>query len=183
MKKTFRISLLLILVLTTFDSFGQTKDTSKKDNLVVYGDGFMFSVKEPTGWIGDIDVAKEYSANIVFYKTKSDLKSVGTLIQAYNFGKQDEKTEKDLEYDVKGYQDKYKSLKQQDLVVNHKDYKCFSKLVYVEGSFYQYIVYVNPGSKYKSGVSIAMNISKRQATEEELNAFKQIVASLIMFKG
>ena len=38
-------------------------------------------------------------------------------------------------------------------------------------------------SKYKSGISVAMNISRRAATDEELNAFKETIASLIMFKG
>jgi len=183
MKQISRIILLLILFLTSLDSFEQTKKAPKKDNLVVYGEKFMFSVKEPSGWIGDIDIAKEYSANIVFYKTLSDLKNGGALIQVYNFKKTDEKTENDLEYDIKEYKDENKNLKQQNLVVYHKEYKCFSKLVYVDKNFYQYIVYVNPGSKYKSGVSIAMNISKRQATEEELSAFKLIIASIIMMKG
>jgi len=37
-------------------------------SLIVYGDGFMFSVKEPDGWNGDTDKAAEYYANIVFNK-------------------------------------------------------------------------------------------------------------------
>jgi hypothetical protein len=183
MKKAFKILTLFIIGLTSINSFAQTSDTSKMDNLMIYGDGFMFSVKEPVGWTGDIDIAKDYYSNIVFYTSKDDIKKGGALIQVYSFSKQDEKTEKDLEYDIKSYKDKYKNLKQQDFLVFHKDYKCFSKLAYVDKDFYQYTVYVNPGPKFKTGVSNAMNISKRPANEQELQAFRQIISSLIMLKG
>lgn len=180
---TKKFYFLLLFGLTTVGIFGQLADTTKMNSLMVYGDDFMFSVKEPDGWIGDIDNAKQYYSNIIFYKSKEDLDKGGALIQVYNFHKQDEKTEKDLEYDIKSYKDKYKNLKQQDLVVGHKEYKCYSKTVYVENDFYQYTVYVNTGTKYKSGISVSMNISRKPATEYELKAFKEIIASLTMFKG
>ena len=37
-------------------SFSQSKDSS----LVVFGDGFSFSITEPGGWKGDIEHAKKY---------------------------------------------------------------------------------------------------------------------------
>jgi hypothetical protein len=181
MAKQFYFSLLFVLA--TIKIFGQVTDTTKINSLMVYGENFMFSVKEPDGWIGDIDNARQYYSNIIFYKSKEDLNKGGALIQVYNFNKQDEKTEKDLEYDIKSYKKDYSELKQQDLAVSHKEYKCYSKTIYVENDFYQYIVYVNPGTNFKSGISVSMNTSKRPATEDELKAFKEIIASLIMFKG
>ena len=53
----------------------------------------------------------------------------------------------------------------------------------MKDEFYQYTVYVNPGTKYKSGLSVGMNISKRAATEEELKKFREIISSLLMLKG
>ena len=183
MKHFIKLFLFLALGPLTFNCYGQTSDTAKMSSLVVYGDEFMFSVHEPDGWKGDIDNAKDYYANIIFYKSKEDIDNGGALIQVFNFNKQDEKTENDLQSDIKTYIDKYKDLKQQDFSVTHKEYKCYSKLVYVENAVYQYIVYLNPGKKYKSGLSVAMNISKRPATEEELKAFREIIPSLIMLKG
>jgi len=183
MKHSGKLTLLLIFIMLSAQSIAQKSDTAKMSSLMVYGDNFMFSVKEPDGWTGDIDNAAKYDANIIFYKSKSDVEQGGALVQVYNFKKQDEKTEDDLKYDVKHYEKKYSNLKQQDLVVTHQDYKCYAKLVYVKDQFYQYIVYVNPGAKYKSGISVAMNISKRAATADELKAFTEIIASLTMFKG
>lgn len=156
---------------------------AKMNSLLVYGDGFMFSVKEPDGWEGNTEIAKKYSANIIFYMKTDAIKKAGALIQVYSFGKQDEKTENDLAYDIKEYKDKYKNLKSQVLLVSHKEYKCFSATVFVANDFYQYTAYINPGIKFKRGLSVAMNIPKRPATEGELKAFREIIASLIMLKG
>jgi len=183
MKRLTTLILFFFFGLTSLNTFGQTSDTSKWKNLIVYGKDFSFGVKEPEGWKGDIDHAADYNSNIIFYKSKEDLDNGGALVQVYNFSKQDEKTEEDLKYDIKSYEDKYQDLKKEDLKVSHKEYKCYSKMVYVKNKFYQYTVYVNPGVKYKSGVSVAMNISKRPATEDELKAFREIIASLVMLKG
>ena len=183
MKKLLKILVLFVFGLTTMTCFGQTKDTSKMDVLMVYGDSFIFSVKEPDGWTGDTKIAHKYYSNIVFYKSIADFNKGGALVQVYNFKKHDEQTENDLIYDINGYKKKYTNLIEQELIVGHKDYKCFSKVIYVPDKFYQYIVYVNPGQKYKSGISISMNISKREATEEELKAFREIISSLVMMKG
>jgi hypothetical protein len=182
MKYFITTSLFFFLTLSIFIVNGQTSDTAMT-NLLVYGDNFMFSVNEPHGWKGDIDNAAKYYSNIIFYKSQTDLDNGGALIQIYNFEKKDEKTEKDLAYDINEYKNKYKNLKQQELIISHKEYNCYSKTVYSDNEFYQYIVYVNPGTKYKIGLSVAMNTSKRPATEDELNAFRNIIASLIMLKG
>ncbi len=175
--------LTIAFALSTFFVHAQDKQPPKMDNIVVYGEGFEFAVKEPVGWIGDMDNAEQFQANLIFYKSKEDLANGGAIVQLTIFKKQDEKTEDDLAYDIEGYQKEYKDLKQQDISISHKEYKCYSKLVYAEGKFYQYLVYINCGVKFKKGISVAMNISKRQASEEELKTFRDIIASLVMLIG
>ena len=164
-----RLFLFILLLTGTghLKSHGQVIDTAKLSSLMVYGDGFNFAVKEPEGWMGDTENAKKYHANVLVYKSKEDVAAGGPLIQVLVFTKTDEKTEQDLEYDVKSYKDKYEKLEQQNLSVKHLSYKCFAKTVFVKNDFYQYIVYVNPGATFKTGLSVAMNVSKRPATSEE----------------
>jgi len=183
MKTCKNLFLLLIIGLNTFTICGQTNDNEKMSGLIIYGDGFMFSVDEPDGWKGDIENANEYFSNVIFFKSDEGLKNAIALIQVSIFTKHDEKTEKDLRFDVETYKQKYTNLKQQDFSVTHVEYKCYSKLMYVEEEFYQYTVYINPGTKFKSGLSVAMNIPKRPATENELKTFQQIITSLKMLKG
>jgi hypothetical protein len=169
-----KFSLLFLVLFFSLLSFSQTNESS----LLVYGEGFSFTIKEPKGWIGDIENAKEYGANIIFYKDKTDLKNGGAIVQVLGFTKQDEQTNKDLEADVESYKKEYPKAKLQDFEAKHKDYKTFSKLVYVDKKFYQYIVYINGGKKYINGFSVAMNISNRQATQEELQSYLNIISSL-----
>lgn len=151
----------------------------KAESLIIYGEGFSFSVSEPKGWHGDIDLAKTYHANVVFYPEGTD-PSAAPLVQVALFHKQDEKTADDLAYDVKSYEDRYPGLHTEEFHVDHKDYGVFSKLVWVKDDFYQYIAYVNAGKEFSSGFSVAMNIPKRPATEAELKAYREIIASLWM---
>ena len=147
--------------------------------LIVYGEGFSFSVHEPEGWVGDIDKAAAYHANIIFYPEGGDPEKV-PLVQVALFHKQDEKTADDLAYDVKSYEQQYHDLQKEDFRVDHKEYRVFSKLVFVKKEFYQYIAYVNAGEKFLNGFSIGMNIAKRPATDEEMKAYREIIASLWM---
>lgn len=59
------ILLLTLFLLPLYLLTGEASRIEKKlDALLVYGEGFVFSVKEPAGWVGDIEDAKQYSANI-----------------------------------------------------------------------------------------------------------------------
>jgi len=177
------LSLLTILqIIFVLSIKANTMDSTKANNLIVYGDGFTFEVKEPDGWKGDIENAAKYSSNIIFYNTAEGLDKSEVLVQMLVFEKQDENTIEDLMYDVNTYKQKYHNLKQKDFVSIHKEYKCYSKLVYVENEFYQYIVYINPGKKYKNGISITMNIDKREATKNEIQAFNKVIESLLVIK-
>lgn len=153
------------------------------DNLIISGEGFSYSVKEPQDWIADTDNAPKYESNIVFYNNEKELKNGGALIQVYAFSKQDENTIEDLKYDIASYKKQYPALKEQNFETSHKEYKTFSKLVYVDKKFFQYITYINPGDKFHKGISMAMHIENRPATENELAAYRQIVNSVIMLIG
>lgn len=183
MKKVFDILTLFMIGLTSINSFAQTTGALKKGEFMVSGEGFLFSLKEPAGWIGDKAIAKEHFSDIVFYTNKDDIKKDGTLIQVYSFDKKDERTELDLEGAILDYKDVYENLQQKDFLVAHKTYKCFSKLAYMDKHFYLYTVYVNPGPKFKTGVVVEMHLLERPANEQELQAFRQIIASIIMLKG
>jgi hypothetical protein len=151
----------------------------KMKDLVVYGEGFTFSVREPDAWQGDTDKAAAYHANILFYPKDQDPEKA-PLVQVALFSKKDERTAEDLAYDVKTYKGQYADLQEEELKTGHQDYNTYSKLVYVKGKFHQYITYVNAGERYKSGFSVAMNVQGRAATNEELAAYRAIIASLWM---
>jgi hypothetical protein len=69
--KRFWVFLVVLLCLLT-PSFAQRK----LDQLLVYGENFTFSVKEPPGWNGDTTNAESFQCNVVLHENSqpTDLK-------------------------------------------------------------------------------------------------------------
>lgn len=176
-----KIILILLLLINTVLLFGQKKDSA--DNIIIYGDSFLFSIHEPLGWKGDVENAKSHNANIIFYKQTENVKKGGTFVQVLTYKKQDEEVNKDLEYETNNMKEKNHDLKIQIVEANNKNqYACFAKLIYVENLFYLYTAYINPGNKFHNAFAISMKVEKHPATKEEIAGFKEIISTLIIFK-
>ena len=151
------------------------------ESLIVYGTGFTFSIKEPTGWVGDTENAEKYHANIIFYPKKENSNGNNTVIRISVNKKVDENTKADLDYDAKGYRKKYPSVEFRDITLKHENYKIFSSIFFIPNDFYEYVAYINPGSHNNELFSASMNKQKTKATLSELNAYREAIASLVLF--
>jgi hypothetical protein len=177
-----RVTVVAALVLAVLFPLLASAD-SKLDNLIVYGEGFIFGVKEPSHWKGDIDNAKGFYANIIFYPASEKPNAASAIICVRVYDKADEDTAKDLSADMKQYQVQYPGVKFKDISVSHPNYRCFPKLFYVPESFYEYVVYLNPGRGIPQILSVSMNKQKTEASAGELSAFQQVVQSLLLFQS
>ena len=150
----------------------------------MYGDDFLFGVKEPNGWHGDTDSAADYSANIIFTRSGQDSASPYGVIRVCVVDKMDENTAEDLAYDMKEYKTKYAGIMFSDLAVEHAKYQCFSKIFFIEKDFYEYVTYINPGKEFTYELSVSLSKKGVKASEEELSAYKAVVSSLLCsYKG
>lgn len=177
-----RFFLILLTCLWAQASFaGDVPRVEKKlDSLLVYGQGFVFSVKEPTGWKGDTEHAAQFSTNIIFYPTSQSLDKAQTIIRVLITDKTDENINEDLSHDMKEYRAQYPNIVFKKLAVSHPNYQVFPKLFSVPGSFYEYVAYVNPGPTKKLMFSISMNKQEKEASKLELDVYQKIIASLQM---
>jgi hypothetical protein len=158
---------------------GKAQQTPKLNNLIVYGDGFAFGVKEPDGWLGDTDkIASKYQVNVVFLPPKESVKNDVTIRVRIN-DKVDENTIEDLNYDMQGYKKEFPAAQFSDLSLAHAEYKTFAKTVFVPNQFYEYVAYLNPGPGHPFTFSVAMSKKQEPATEAELNAFGAVLKSLV----
>jgi hypothetical protein len=155
----------------------------KMDRLTVYGNGFMFGVKEPGGWQGDTDRAARFHANILFYPAGRSLGRGEPLMRVGVYDKRDENTAADLEADMANYRKANADVRFEDLVAPHPEYATFPKLFVAEGRFYEYVAYVNPGTRFHYFFSVALSTGVRPATEAELAAFRTVTASLVAMGG
>lgn len=153
------------------------------DRLMVYGNGFMFGVKEPEGWLGDWEKAAALRSNIIFYPKGHDLHTAYGIIRVRVNKKRDENTAQDLAADMEGYRKRFPGVEFLDLQAAHPDYQCFPKLFLLEGTFHEYVAYVNPGPAYWYMFSVAINTGKARAKDPELEAFQSVVGSLLALGG
>ena len=153
----------------------------KLDQLLVYGDGFIFSIKEPPGWRGDTENAEKFSANVVLHEAGKPQNSFTGLIRVSLNDKTDENIAEDMAADMREYRDQYPKVQFRELAVNHPNYKSLSKVFYQAGEFYEYVAYVNPGPKRKFLFSVSMKTGKTEANEKELAAYKSAIQSLTLF--
>jgi len=174
MKKINILFWICTLLMVTGETFARTAHNS----LIVYGSDFAFQVKEPKNWKGDIDNASKFGANIIFYQGKLASNSNSAIISIRVNSKVDENTADDLAYDMKQYKAQYKDIKFKDISVLHPSYRVFPKLFYRPELFYEYVTYLNPGEKIKKIISASMHIQKREATSDELMAYKNLIQSI-----
>jgi hypothetical protein len=159
----------------------------KMDRLIVYGNRFMFGVREPEGWQGDTERASSFYMNILIYPREhrpparpSDLDGV---IRIRVNEKVNEYTEQDLAADMAGYSKRFPKVQFTDVEVSHPLYKCLPKLFSVEGQFYEYVVYVNPGEQFWYIFSLALSTGKKPASDSELDTLRMVTASLVALGG
>jgi hypothetical protein len=181
MKLFFRIFVLTAICATTLrqTSAQKTFKSSKDEALLVYGQGYSFGMKKPLGWDADTgDVAQQYHANVVLLPQDTASRKQDVTIRVRVTPKVDENTEEDLKADMVGYKRKYRDVRFEDITIAHNEYKTFAKLFFVSGKFYEYVVYVNPGSSAPMVFSVALSKRGERANESELGAFTRTVQSL-----
>jgi hypothetical protein len=152
------------------------------DTLLVYGDGFLFSVKEPDGWHCVCDEqASQYNVNAIVLPSDEQSRAHHVAIKVRVNQKSDENTIEDLKADMQQYRRKYPKVQFADLSVAHPEYKTCAKLFLFPNDFYDYVAYVNPGPRTWFTLSVSMSKEKVPATKAELAAYEKVLQSLNVF--
>ncbi len=174
------IRLLCILSLVLMGTAAQSAD--KLDDLLIYGDNFTISVKEPEGWKGDSTNTASSHENLVFYRNNETIHNARTLIRVLVASNTDENTIEDLKYDMEGYRKQYPRVQFKDIGVKHPEYLAFAKLFYLENGFHDYVTYLNPGKNYPYLISVSMNIKNTDASKDDMQAYSFVVGSVKALK-
>ena len=159
----------------------QTAPEKKMDTLMVYGDGFLFSMKEPDGWHCVCDSgAAQYGVNAIVFPSSPGSRAHHVEIKVRLNEKSDEDTLKDLQADMQQYKKKYPKVQFALLDIAHPEYKTYQKLFLFPNDYYEYVTYLNPGRQHGFTISIWMSKEKTPATREELAAYSTVLRSVQM---
>jgi len=148
------------------------------DRLLVSGNGFVFGVREPAGWRGSTDEAARLSSNVVFYRQGESADAAVALLRIRVNDKTDENLDAELQADIDHYRTQYPKIEFRNLAVAHPSYRVVAKLFALPGEWYEYVAYVNPGPGRPWIFGASMNKQRAEATPDELNAFRRVIASL-----
>jgi hypothetical protein len=174
----------LFIILLTQQIFGQENDTTSINKIVINVDEFSYSIKVPEDWVADTSVSNGTFTNITLYERTPDPFYEKPVIQVYAFKKENATLREDLNSDIMNFREEYKKKEEEeDFTISCGGFTCYNKLLFVKDSVYQYVIYADPGKKYKSAISVSMNTSKRKATDSQLKALRKVVASIKMLKG
>ena len=173
------ISSALLVVALALAPSGAGRPDPGPGRLLVSGQGVNLSVRELAGWTGDTGtLARSFNVNLLLTPEGEELKHPVVSIRLRVNGKTDEQIEKDLEVDVAGYLKEDPGLVVAPLDVAHPTYRTVGSSVIGRGMFSEYVLYLNPGKELKIILSLALSIRGREATAEEMNAFREVVQSL-----
>ncbi len=177
-----RCKLLFCAVCLFFSTLVSAQQTTER--IVIENDDYQYSLLAPKGWDSDMENAADIMCDVAFFPATFSLEgaveSGEPIIQVTAFEKQDENTIQDLNFDLEQYKKEYAGVKFAAIDIQHAFYKTYSKLAFVEGVFYQYLTYINAGSKFSNAISVAMNTAEHPATEAQIKAFEAVVVSLKM---
>ena len=157
-----------------------TSAERQADRVIVRGDGFTFSVKEPPAWRADLGHASRFGAHVLFYQTKHALRGGATLIMVRLGTNAANDAAQDLRSDIDDYRKRFGGVAFRDLEVSHPEYRCVAKEFAVESLFHEYLTYVSPGRGRTERFAAALN-TEAAASPEELEAYRAIVGSLVLF--
>ena len=174
-----RVVLGILLIAAAHILAREAPHYEKMNALLVYGKDFLFGVTEPDGWVGDTsDKATRRVVNIIFFPKDKASKSQGVKVMIRISPKVDENTAGALIADISGYKRKFPNLEQEDLSLQHPEYKTFAKLIFTRDSLYEYIAYLNSGPGTQFVFSVVLYKTRSRASEGELQAFKEVLKSV-----
>jgi hypothetical protein len=157
---------------------GAAEEERKPGPLVVYGDDFMFAIKEPEGWTADIENAPKLSAGVVLYRAAETFEKHEVLIAIRVAKKVDEKTADDLAHEMKEFRKLYPDVEFKELKTPHPSYKSHAKTFAIPKSRYDYVAFLNPGPVTPYLFSVTMYTMKKRADKRELKIYKDVIKSL-----
>lgn len=163
---------------------GKFDADQKMNGLLVYGQGFMFSAKEPDGWHGNTDeIARHYNSNLIFIPESKTSRAAHVNIRIRVNHKETTAPSEDMQTDMTGYKKQYPNVKFANISVSHPKYQIAEKLFYTENDYYEYVVYVDPGSGVNKNFSVVMSKESKPATPDEMKTFQAVLESIFWISG
>lgn len=176
LKRSFSYFLLLSLIISPLLH-------AKSDGLIVYGDQWMFTFNIPSNWEqhAQKDTLEKYLCHAAVFRSESDVKKGGPIIQITAYPKTKGGTLDDFNYDKEKEQRSSQTPSRiEDTKIENSKYKTYSYVSSKPDGGWSVVTYLDTSSGLRHDLSAVINLG-RKPTQDEMAVYQSLVASLKIF--
>ena len=143
---------------------------------------FKFGIVIPENWKGVQQKIKDDYLLYMLYNKKSTPLKPGPVITIQTFPKIAGDMQDYLMGKIHDMQQKKQDTIVEEFDFFHPEYDSFSAVFYKEKQSYIYMTAIDPGASYRKGLLFYMSLPGREATQEEMGVFMNMVESLSLIE-
>jgi hypothetical protein len=174
MKRALWPVLLLFLVVTV--------GSSQMDQLLIYGDGWAFNVKEPTGWRCHTEDAYRYQVNAYFCLGKKTFSKSPVVMHISVNSKRGEILQQKMDYDIAYYRKHHKKIELQEFPMSELAYEALSKKYTYDEKTIDYVCFLDPDKDSPLYLVFVLNGPKEESPKYEKD-FLSLIGSFFWLGG
>jgi hypothetical protein len=166
MKRAIYLMLFIIL--------GVAAGYAGNDPLIIYGNGFSFSVTEPGDWHCYTEDAYRYKLNAYFLLGKATVHDFLAIMHIRVESKDEDTVQKCLAYDMDKFSKQVKKIEFLEFDLGNLKYEYASKIYLMDDKIVDYVCYIDPYKESPMHLVFVLHGPK-----EESKKFEKDFASLI----
>jgi hypothetical protein len=144
--------------------------------LIINGEGFVFTIKEPDGWTVNIEDAQKKGLNAYFAIDGYSYKNTPGLIYIRVMDKQGLTVEQHLKADMDKFSQDDKSVAFKEFAVTSISYHYASKNYLIGSRHCDYLCYIDPGEKYHTYLIFVLSADMKHCSKYN-DVFRQFLRS------
>jgi hypothetical protein len=156
--------------------------SSQMDYLLIFGNGWMFNVKEPTGWTGHTEDAYRYRVNAYFCLGKKTFIKSPVVMHIRINSKRGDTLQQIINSDIADYRKQHKKLELQEFPINELGYEVLSKKYSYDDKTIDYVCLLDPDKDSPLYLVFVLNGPKEESPKYEKD-FLSLIRSFSWLGG
>jgi hypothetical protein len=156
--------------------------SSQMDELLIYGNGWMFNVKEPTGWTGHTEDAYRYRVNAYFCLGKKSFNKSSVVMHITINSKRGDTLQQIINSDIADYKKRHQKLELQEFPISELGYEVLSKKYSYDEKTIDYVCILDPNKDSPFYLVFVLNGPKEESPKYEKD-FLSLIRSFSWLGG
>lgn len=148
--------------------------TAQKDALIIFGQGFRFSVVEPKGWRCHTDDAFRYKMNAYFCLGSKSIKRSPAIMHITIYDKGGDTVQQSLAFDMENYRKHSKTIEFLDFPIDKLAYEFAAKTFVIDDKTMDYVCFVDPDKDSPLYVIFVLH-GPKQESPKHVEAFLSLI--------